>query len=53
MESADSGIVVNEYVSFRFNTSDRFAIVGHSFVMRVSIRTTIASLDNFPHVRTF
>ena len=44
--------MVNEDVSFRFNISDGSTVVGHSFVRRVSIRSTIETLDNFPHVRT-
>ena len=45
-------VVVNEDVSFRFNISDGSNVVGHSFVRRVSIRSTVETLNNFPHVRT-
>ena len=44
--------MVNEDVSLGFNISDGSTVVGHSFVRRVSIRSTIETLDNFPHVRT-
>ena len=44
--------MVNEDVSFRFNISDGSTVVGHSFIRRVSVRSTLETLDNFPHVRT-
>ena len=44
--------MVNEDVSFRFNISYGSTVVGHSFVRRVSIRSTVETLNNFPHVRT-
>ena len=49
---ADPGVVVNEDVGFRFNISDGSAVVGHTFIRRVGIRSTIETLNNFPHVRT-
>ena len=52
LKFADPCVVVNEDVSFRFNISDGWTVVGHSFVRRVSIRSTVETLDNFPHVRT-
>ena len=44
--------MVNEDVSFRFNISDGSTVVGYSFVRTVSIRSTVETLDDFPHVRT-
>ena len=51
IEFADPGVVVNEDVSFRFNISDDSTVVGHSIIRRVSIRSTVETLNNFPHVR--
>ena len=39
--------MVNEDVSFRFNISDGSTVVGHSFVRRVSVRSTVKTLNNF------
>ena len=44
--------MVNEDVSFRFDTSDGSTVVGYSFVGRVSIRNTVKTLNNFSHVWT-
>ena len=44
--------MVNEAFSFGFNISDGLTIVRHSFVRRVSIRSTVKTLNNFPHVWT-
>ena len=45
--------MVYEDVSFGFNISDGSTVVGHFFVRRVSIRSTIKTLSDFPHVWTF
>ena len=44
--------MVNEDVSLGFGISDRSTVVRHSFVRRVSVRSTVETLDNFPHVGT-
>ena len=44
--------MVNEDVSFGFNISDDSTAVRHSFVRRVSFRSTVKTLNNFPHVWT-
>ena len=44
--------MLNEYVSFRFDISDGSTVVGHGLVRRVSIRSTVKTLNNFPHVWT-
>ena len=53
IEFADPGVMVYEDVSFGFNISDGSTVVGHCFVRRVSIRSTIKTLSDFPHVWTF
>ena len=44
--------MVNENVSFRFNINDDSTVVGDSFVRRIIIRSTVETLNNFPHVWT-
>ena len=44
--------MVNEDVSLGSNISDGSTVVGHSFVRGVSIKSTVKTLNNFPHVRT-
>ena len=44
--------MVNEDISFGFNISDGSTLVGHSFIRRVSIRSAVKTLNNFPHVWT-
>ena len=44
--------MVNEDISFGFNISDGSTLVGHSFIRRVSIRSTVKTMNNFPHVWT-
>ena len=49
--------MVNKDVSFAFNISDGSTVVGHSFVRRISIRSTVETLritveNNFLHVWT-
>ena len=39
--------MVNEDVNFRFNVNDGLTIVGHSFVRRVSIRSTVEKVEIF------
>ena len=36
--------MINEDVSFRFDISDRSTVVRHSFVRRVSIRSTVETV---------
>ena len=43
--------MVNEDVSLGSNISDCSTVVGHSFVRGVSIKSTVKTLNNFPHVR--
>ena len=44
--------MVNEDVSFGLNIIDDSTAVRHSFVRRVSIRSTVKTLSNCPHVWT-
>ena len=44
--------MVNEDVSFGFSISDGSTFVGHSFVRRISIRSTVKTLNNFARVWT-
>ena len=54
IEFADPVVVVNEDISFWFNIIqyDGSTVAVHSFVRRVSIRSTVETLNNFPHVWT-
>ena len=49
-EFADPGVIVHEDISFGLNISDGSTVVGHSFIRRVSIRSTAKTLNDFPHV---
>ena len=49
-EFADPGVIVHEDISFGLNISDGSTVVGHSFIRRVSIRSTTKTLNDFPHV---
>ena len=41
---------MNTYIGFGFDVSDGSAIVGHCFVWIVGIRSTVQTLDDFPHI---
>ena len=49
-EFADPGVIVYEEINFGLNISDGSTVVGHSFIRRVSIRSTAKTLNDFPHV---
>ena len=42
--------MVYEYFGFGFDVSDGSTVVGHCFIWRVGIRSTVQTLDNFPHI---
>ena len=44
--------MVNEDVSFGLSISDGSTVVGHGFVRRIGIRSTVKTLNKFPHVWT-
>ena len=44
--------MVNEDASLGFNISDCSTVVGHSLVKRVSVRSSVKTLNSFPHVWT-
>ena len=48
-EFPDPGVIVYEEISFGLNISDGSTVVGHSFIRRVSIRSTAKTLNDFPH----
>ena len=50
VEFADPGIVVYKDVGFGFDISDGSTVVQHCFVWRVGIRSTVQTLDDFPHI---
>ena len=50
VEFADLGVVIYEYVGFGFDVGDGLTFLGHCFVWRVSIRSTVQTSDDFPHV---
>ena len=47
---ADPGIAINEYVSFEIDVCEGSTVVGHCFVTRVGIKSTVQTLDEFPHI---
>ena len=51
IEFADPGIMVYEDVGFRLDISDGLTVMGYCFVRRVCIRSTVQTLNYFPHVR--
>ena len=46
----DPGIVVYENGDFGFDAVDGLTVVGHCFVWRADIRSTVQTLDGFPHI---
>ena len=42
--------MIYEYVGFGFDVGDGLTFVEHRFVWRDSIRSTVQTSDDFPHV---